>query len=76
MSQTRTSQVRGMTCGHCAGAVTAELEKLGGVTAVAVEVVPQGDSPVTVTSTAALTDDAVRAAVAVAGYELVGTPSL
>ncbi|MCV7080354.1 heavy-metal-associated domain-containing protein [Mycolicibacterium insubricum] len=62
MSQTRTYQVRGMTCGHCAGAVTAELEKLGGVTAVAVEVVPQGDSPVTVTSTAALTDDAVRAA--------------
>ena len=76
MSQTRTYQVRGMTCGHCAGAVTPPSFSSSAVTAVAVEVVPQGDSPVTVTSTAALTDDAVRAAVAVAGYELVGTPSL
>ena len=75
MSQTQTYQVRGMTCGHCAGAVTAELEKLEAVTAVAVEVVPQGDSSVTVTSTIALTDEAVRAAVAAAGYVLIVAPS-
>ncbi len=75
MSQTQTYQVRGLTCGHCAGAVTAELEKLEAVTAVAVEVVPQGDSSVTVTSTIALTDEAVRAAVAAAGYVLIVAPS-
>lgn len=75
MSQTHTYQVRGMTCGHCAGAVTAELEKLGSVTDVHVDVVPQGDSKVTVTSSADLAQDAVRDAVQRAGYELVGTAS-
>ncbi len=75
MSQNRTYQVRGMTCGHCAAVVTAELKKLESVTAVAVDVVPQGDSTVTVTSTADLAQDAVRGAVAHAGYELVGTSS-
>jgi copper chaperone CopZ len=75
MSQTQTYQVRGMTCGHCAGAVTSELEGLDAVTSVTVDVVPQGDSTITVTSSAGLADDAVRDAVARAGYELVGTPS-
>ncbi len=75
MSQRQTYRVRGMTCGHCAGAVSAELEKLDSVTGVAVDVVPQGDSTVTVTSSADLASDAVRAAVQRAGYELVGTTS-
>jgi copper chaperone CopZ len=52
MSQTQTYQVRGMTCGHCARAVTAELEALDRVTGVIVDVVPQGDSAVIVTSSA------------------------
>lgn len=73
MSQTQTFQVRGMTCGHCAGAVTSELEALEGVSDVAVSVVPQGDSTVTVTSSVDLAQDAVRDAVQRAGYELVGT---
>ena len=73
MSQTQIYQVRGMTCGHCAGAVTSELEKLAAVTGVAVDVVPQGDSTVTVTSSESLAHDAVRDAVQRAGYELVGT---
>ena len=34
MSQTQSYQVRGMTCGHCVGAVTGELEALDGVTSV------------------------------------------
>lgn len=75
MSETRTYHVRGMTCGHCARAVTTELEALGGVTGVTVDVVPEGDSAVSVTSTAALDTDAVREAVERAGYELVGTTS-
>lgn len=75
MSQTQAYQVRGMTCGHCAGAVTAELKALDTVADVAVDVVPQGDSTVTVTSSTGLDQDAVRDAVARAGYELVGAPS-
>jgi hypothetical protein len=75
MSQTQIYQVRGMTCGHCVGAVTAELKALDTVTDVAVDVVPQGDSTVTVTSLASLDQDAVHDAVARAGYELVGAPS-
>lgn len=73
MSRAQTHRVRGMTCGHCAGAVSGEPEKLDSVTQVAVDVVPQGDSTVTVTSSADLAGDAERAAVQRAGYELVGT---
>lgn len=75
MSQTQIYAVRGMTCGHCVGAVTGEFEALETVTDVTVDVVPQGDSTVTVTSSAGLDQDAVHDAVARAGYELVGAPS-
>jgi copper chaperone CopZ len=73
MPQTQTYQVRGMTCGHCAGAVTSELEALDMVTGVTVDVVPQGDSTVTVISSTEVSQDVVRDAVARAGYELMGT---
>ncbi|RLU96772.1 copper-binding protein [Streptomyces griseocarneus] len=63
-------KVSGMTCGHCEGAVTEELSALDGVTAVKA-VAASGE--VTVTSAAALDEEAVRAAVDEAGYELVGT---
>lgn len=75
MSETRTYHVRGMTCGHCARAVSTELEALNGVTGVTVDVVPEGDSAVSVTSTAELDTDVVRDAVERAGYELVDTAS-
>ena len=75
MSETHTYRVRGMTCGHCARAVTGELEALDAVTGVTVDVVPEGDSAVSVTSSGELTQDAVRDAVERAGYELVGTAS-
>ena len=52
MSETHTYHVRGMTCGHCARAVTGELEALDAVTGVTVDVVPEGDSAVSVTSSA------------------------
>ncbi|MFF5447821.1 heavy-metal-associated domain-containing protein [Streptomyces sp. NPDC012888] len=69
-SVTTVYRVQGMTCGHCEGAVTAELSALAGVTAVKA-VAATGE--VTVVSDAPLAEDAVRAAVDEAGYELAGT---
>ena len=59
-----TYDVTGMTCGHCADAVTSEVEIIEGVTGVTVDVengtvVVEGDG---------FTDDQVRAAVDEAGY--------
>jgi copper chaperone CopZ len=62
-------KVSGMTCGHCEGAISKEISALDGVTAVKA-VAQTGE--VTVTSTVALDEEAVRAAVDEAGYELVG----
>lgn len=67
-----TYTVTGMTCGHCVAAVTQELTALPGVQHVSVQLVPSGDSTVTVTSAAPLDEQAVRAAVDEAGYELRG----
>lgn len=71
MLQTLTFLVQGMTCGDCVRAVTAELEALDTVTEVAVSLVPEGDSSVTVTSSAGLTARAVGDAVRRAGYDVV-----
>jgi copper chaperone CopZ len=70
---TTTYSVTGMTCGHCVGSVTRELSGLPGVTEVAIDLVPDGGSTVTVSSEGPLAEDAVRAAVDEAGYELAGT---
>jgi len=67
---TTTYDVQGMTCGHCVSAVTEELTALSGVTAVDVDLDAAGTSKVTVTSEQPLDDDAVRAAVDEAGYQL------
>jgi copper chaperone len=72
MSTTTTYAVTGMTCGHCISAVTEEVRKLAGVSTVHVELVPEGESVVTVTSDEPLPRAAVREAVDEAGYELVG----
>jgi copper chaperone len=58
----------GMTCDHCAASVTEEVQQVDGVTAVVVDleagrVTVQGQG---------LSDEAVRAAVDEAGYEVVG----
>jgi copper chaperone len=60
-------KVTGMTCEHCANAVSSELSALGGVSGVTVDLVPGGVSLVTVTSAAPLADDAVSAALDEAG---------
>ncbi|MFJ3770393.1 heavy-metal-associated domain-containing protein [Streptomyces sp. NPDC090075] len=62
-------QVAGMSCGHCEGSVSAELSRLPGVSSVAA-VAASGE--VTVVSEAALDEEAVRAAVDEAGFELAG----
>ncbi|MFF5262301.1 heavy-metal-associated domain-containing protein [Actinomadura viridis] len=59
--------VAGMTCGHCAAFVTEEIERIAGVTAVAVDV---DTGRVSVTSDEGLDTEDVRAAVEEAGYEL------
>lgn len=64
----KTYQVTGMTCGHCAQAVTTEVGKVTGVTGVAIDlaagtVAVSGDG---------FSDAEVGAAVDEAGYALVG----
>ncbi|MBL7492786.1 cation transporter [Frankia sp. AgB1.9] len=66
--QTRDYTVRGMTCGHCVASVREEVGEVSGVGAVEVDLASgrmtvSGDS---------FDDDAVRAAVAAAGYEVSG----
>ncbi len=70
MSTVTTYPVTGMTCGHCVAAVTDELRRVEGVEDVAVDLVPGGVTPVTVTSRGPLDEAAVRAAVDEAGYDL------
>jgi copper chaperone len=74
MAATTTYAVTGMTCEHCVHAVSSELTRLGGVTGVTVELVAGGPSAVTVTSSAPLLADDVRAALDEAGDYLLAGP--
>jgi copper chaperone CopZ len=68
-----TYAVTGMTCEHCVRAVTDELTRVSGVTGVRVDLVPGGESAVTVTSDGPLAEAAVGAALDEAGdYRLAG----
>ena len=67
---TATYTVVGMTCGHCVSAVTEEVTSVPGVTAVDVDL---ASGRLTVSSDAPVDEDAVRAAVDEAGYQLAGT---
>ncbi|MEV5239731.1 heavy-metal-associated domain-containing protein [Streptomyces cinnamoneus] len=62
-------KVTGMTCGHCEGSVSQEISAIAGVTSVQAVA---ATGLVTVTSAGPLDDEAVRAAVDEAGYELAG----
>ena len=66
---TATYTVVGMTCGHCVDAVTEEVSAVPGVTTVDVDLASGGLS---VTSAEPVDDDAVRAAVEEAGYQVAG----
>lgn len=65
-TQTRTYTVTGMTCDHCVASVREEVGALPGVAAVDVDL---AGGRLAVTGTG-LDDEAVRAAVAEAGYEV------
>jgi copper chaperone len=67
---TTTYSVTGMTCSHCVTAVTEEVSRIDGVSAVDVDLNAGGESRVTVTSSAPLAVEAVRDAVDEAGYTL------
>jgi copper chaperone CopZ len=69
---TATYTVSGLTCDHCVHAVKSEFSALSGVSEVTVDLVPGGESKVTVTSDAPLALDDVRTALDEAGdYQLV-----
>ncbi|MFF6995156.1 heavy-metal-associated domain-containing protein [Streptomyces sp. NPDC008313] len=68
-SVTTVYKVSGMSCGHCEGAVSGEISEITGVHSVKA-VAATGE--VTVVSSAPLDEEAVRAAVDEAGFELVG----
>jgi copper ion binding protein len=65
--ETTTFTVKGMTCEHCVAAVTQELSALPGVAHVQVDL---ASGAVAVQSEGTLSDEAVRAAVDEAGYEV------
>jgi copper chaperone len=67
---TTTYTVVGMTCGHCVSSVKEEVGHVPGVADVDVDL---GSGGLTVISDAPVDDDAVRAAVEEAGYEVAGT---
>ena len=64
---TQTFDVVGMTCGHCASAVTEELSALDGVSGVTVDLVAGGTSAVTVETSRELTPAEVARALDEAG---------
>jgi copper chaperone CopZ len=70
MTEISTYSVRGMTCDHCVGRVRYSLSGLDGVSAVMVDLVPGGDSAVTVSSARPLERHSVRSAISSAGYRL------
>lgn len=64
---TQNFDVVGLTCGHCASAVTEELSALDGVSDVTVDLVAGGTSAVTVQASRELTPAEVAAALDEAG---------
>jgi copper chaperone len=67
MVATSTFHVAGMTCGHCVAAVREEVSSIPHVTAVDVDL---ESGRVEITAEDDVDDDAVRAAVEEAGYEV------
>jgi len=65
---TKTLRIEGMSCMHCAGAVTKALKAARGVSGVTVDL--ENKSAVVETDST-VTDETLRAAVDEAGYEVV-----
>jgi copper chaperone CopZ len=69
------SKVQGMTCQHCVGSVTKEVSAIPGVSDVSIDLQVDGLSVVSVESDTEVSDEQLSAAIAEAGYELMGTPT-
>ena len=69
---TTTLQVDGMTCAHCVASVTEELSAVPGVEAVSVALAAGATSTVTISGPVSPDPEALRAAVAEAGYSVSG----
>lgn len=65
--------ISGMSCQHCVKHVTTALEELSGVSKVEVDLA--GNSAV-IEASDDLTDDAIKAAIDDAGYEVIGVEAL
>ena len=70
MSETSNYTVTGMTCDHCVASVREEVGEVPGVSDVDVDL---ATGRVVVTAASPVDDDAVRAAVEEAGYQLEGS---
>ena len=66
---TTTFQVPGMTCGHCTGAVTEELNKIIGVTKIEVDL---DTKIVSIESESQVEWELIAAAIDEAGFEAIG----
>ena len=64
----KTVNIKGMTCGHCEGRVTAEIMAIPGVLGV---VASAEKAQATITSELEISGDAIESAVRAAGYSLV-----
>ena len=62
--------VEGMTCGHCVSSVKEEVSEIPGVKNIEVILSSGGTSKVTVVSDVNLDEEALRDAIAEAGFEL------
>jgi len=67
-TMTKTLRIEGMSCMHCAGAVTRALRAVGGVSGVTVDL---ENKSAAVETDSTVTDETLRAAVDEAGYEVV-----
>lgn len=63
--------VTGLTCNHCVMTVSRAAALVPGVTGVSIDLVPNGQSTLHVESDAPVDANAMDAAIADAGYELV-----
>jgi copper chaperone len=64
----KTVNIKGMTCGHCEGRVSAEIMAIPGVLGV---VASAEKAQATITSELEISGDAIESAVRAAGYSLV-----
>lgn len=64
--------VEGMTCDHCVKAVVKELSGVEGVTDVNVALAPESSSTVSFFASVEPDSESVQAAIAEAGYDMVG----